>query len=165
MEKMFGPSKTGRHIELPPISQIVMVTKDCNRMAKEYSSLLGIGTWNIYEFVPEKTWFMGKPAYLKLLIAKAMSNSIELVLQQPLEASFSLYDDFLSTRGEGVLNFAFNISNYKETFDKFLKSGFKPLLECDTYVETPKGYLKSCHFDTRSVYGILLEIRWRSWSI
>jgi hypothetical protein len=160
---MSGLDEIKGEIELPPVSQIVMVVRDANRMVKEYSSLFGLGPWTSYEFIPEKIWFMGKPAYLKLLLAKAMWNGTELVLQQPLEASFSFYGDFLSTQGEGVLNFAFNVPNYEETFAKFLKARFEPLMECDTYVETYKGYLKACYFDTRSVYGILVEIFEKSW--
>jgi len=162
-EKTFSPDEIRREIELPPISQIVMVVKDVDRMVKEYSSLFGLGPWMVHEFIPEKIWFMGKPEYQKLLLAETMWNGTGLVLQQPLEASFSFYDDFLSTQGEGILNFAFNVQNYEETFDKFLKAGFKPVMECDTYLETYKGYLKTCYFDTQSVYGISIEIRWGSW--
>jgi hypothetical protein len=150
-------------IELPPIGQIGIVVKDVDKMVKEYSALFNLGPWTVQEFIPEKIWFRGKPAYLKLLMAKAMWNGMELVLQQPLESSFSFYDDFLSTQGEGVLNFAFNVPDFEETFDKFLKAGFEPLMVCDTYVEMYKGYLKACYFDTRSIYGILIEIRWGSW--
>ena len=160
---MTGLDEIKGEIELPPISQIVMVVRDANRIVKEYSPLFGLGPWTIYEFIPEKFWFVGKPAWLRLLLAKAMWGDTELVLQQPLEASFSFYDDFLSTQGDGVLNFAFNVPNYEETFNKFLKAGFEPLMGCDTYVETYKGYLKACYFDTRSAYGILMEICDRSW--
>jgi hypothetical protein len=162
-EKTPGLDKIKREIKLPPVSQIVIVVRDIDRMVKEYSSLFSLEFWTVHEFIPEKIWFMGKPAYLKLLLAETMWNGTGLVLQQPLEASFSFYDDFLKNRGEGLLNFAFNVPNYEETFDKFLKAGFKPVMECDTYLETYKGYLKAGYFDTRSVYGIPIEIRWRSW--
>ena len=150
-------------LSLPPISQVCLLVRDANAIVKQYSSIFGLGPWTTYEFTPEKTWYMEKPSYLKLFLAKAMWGDIELVLQQPLEADFSLYNDFLNTKGEGVFNFAFNVQNYNGTFEKFVKAGFEPLMKCDTYVETYKGYLKACYFDTRSACGILMEICERSW--
>jgi len=150
-------------IELPAISQICLCVRDANEMAKQYSSKFGLGPWTTYEFIPDKLWYGEKPSYLKLLLAKAMWGDVELVLQQPLEASFTFYSDFLSEQGEGVLNFAFNIENYDETFKKFVKAGFEPLMRCDSYIETYNGYLKACYFDTRSMCGILMEICERSW--
>jgi hypothetical protein len=71
--------------------------------------------------------------------------------------------DFLQQRGEGVQHLGFNIPNFDELYEKFIKEGFKPLLRSASYVETYKGNLKVCYFDTDKAIGILFEIIWKSW--
>jgi hypothetical protein len=91
-------------------------------------------------------------------MAKAMLGDIELCFMQLLEGK-SIHKEFLDTHGEGVFNFVFDVPDYDEMFDKFLKVGFKPLARAESYVETYKKRLRACHFDTRSIGGLLLEIR------
>lgn len=149
-------------LRLPPVSQIGMVVKDMDKAVQYYSSIFGIGPFTVYEFVPENHWFMEEPSYLKLLMGKAMLGDIEFELIQPLEGK-SLHKEFLNSHGEGLQHLGFNVINYDEMFDKFLKAGFKPLMRAETYVETYKGRLRACYFDTREIGGILFEIIWKSW--
>jgi hypothetical protein len=65
----------------------------------------------------------------------------------------------LDTHAEGIFNLVFDVPNYDEMFDKFLKAGFKPPARVESYVETYKKNLRACSFDTRSVGGLLIEIR------
>lgn len=159
---MTGVDEVKTKLELPPVSQIGVVVRDMDKAVEYYSSIFGIGPFTVYEFVPEKHWFMEEPSYLRLLMGKAMWGDIELELLQPLEGE-SLHKDFLETHGEGLQHLGFNIPSYDEMFDKFRKAGFKPLMRAETYVETYKGYLKACYFDTRSIGGIIFEIIWKSW--
>jgi methylmalonyl-CoA/ethylmalonyl-CoA epimerase len=147
---------------LPPVNQIGVVVKDMNKAIEYYSSLFGIGTFTVYEFVPEKHWFMEEASYLKILMGKAQWGDIEWELLQPIEGK-SLHKEFLETNGEGLHHLGFNIRNYDEMFDKFLEAGFKPVMRAESYVETYKGFLKACYFDTRRVGGVLFEIIWKSW--
>ena len=147
---------------LPAVSQIGAVVRDMDRAVAYYSSIFGIGPWTVYEFVPEKHWYMEEPSHLKLTLGKAMLGDIELELIQPLEGR-SLHKEFLETHGEGLQHLGFNVADYDALFDKFVSAGFKPLMRAETYVETYKGYLRACYFDTREVGGILFEIIWKSW--
>jgi len=160
--KMTSMDELRMKLELPPVSQIVVVVRDVDRVVEHYSSIFGLGPFTVYEFAPEKHWFMEEPSYAKFLMAKAMLGDIELCFMQPLEGE-SIHKEFLETHGEGIFNLVFNVPNYDEMFDKFVKAGFKPLARAESYVETYKGYLKACYFDTRSIGGILIEIRWGSW--
>lgn len=159
---MGSAEKRGAKLKLPPVSQIVVVVKDVDRVVKRYSSIFGLGPWSVYEFAPEKHWVMEEPSYAKFLMAKAMLGDIELCFMQPLEGK-SIHKEFLETHGEGIFNLVFNVTNYDEMFDRFVKAGFKPIARAESYVETYKGYLKACYFDTRSIGGVLIEIRWGSW--
>lgn len=147
---------------LPPVGQIGFVVKDMNKAVDYYSFLFGIGPFTVYEFVPEKHWFMEEPSYLKLMMGKAAWGSLELELIQPIEGR-SFHREFLETQGEGIQHLGFFVPNYDETFEKFKAAGFKPVMRAETYVETYKGYLRACYFDTRPIGGVMSEVIWKSW--
>jgi len=159
---MAGMNELKTKLGLPPISQIGVVVRDVQRAADHYSSLFGIGPFTIYEFVPEDHLFMGEQTHSKVMMGKAMWGNIELELIQPMEGK-SPHMDFLEQRGEGVQHFGFNVPNFDELYEKFIQEGFKPLLKSSGYVETYKGNLKVCYFDTDKAVGILFEIIWKSW--
>jgi methylmalonyl-CoA/ethylmalonyl-CoA epimerase len=143
---------------LPPISQICVVVKDADRVVEHYSSIFGLGPWTVYEFTPEKHWVKEKPISTKFLMAKTMLGEIEICFMQPLEGK-SIHKEFLDTRGEGIFNLVFDVPNYDEMFDRFLKAGFEPLARAESYVGTYKKNLRACYFDTQSIGGLLIEIR------
>ena len=147
---------------LPAISQIGVIVKDVERAARYYSSIFGINPFTIYEWSPDRHWDNEVPSHLRLRMGKAIWGDIELELIQPLEGS-SDHRIFLETHGEGLHHLGFNVPNYDELFQKFVERGFKPLMRAESYVETYKGHLKACCFDTRDIGGVLFEIIWKSW--
>lgn len=149
-------------IGLPPPSQIGVVVRDVEKASGFFSSLLGVGPFTIYEFVPEKHWYLEEPSYVKLKMGKTMWGPLELELLQPLEGK-SLHAEFLRTHGEGLQHLGINVRNYDEVFDRMKKEGFQPLMRAETFVETYNGYLRACYFDTRRVGGVIFEIIWKSW--
>ncbi len=159
---MSGIDELKAKLELPPVSQIGIIVKNMERSVQYFSSMFGIGPFTVYEFVPEKQWFMEEIAPAKYAMGKALWGNIEFELIQPLEGK-SLHMDFLESGGEGLHHLGFNVRNYDDIFKKFIREGFKPLLRAETYVETYKGHLKACYFDTQKVGGILFEIIWKSW--
>jgi methylmalonyl-CoA/ethylmalonyl-CoA epimerase len=159
---MNGVEKLKAELELPPINHIGVVVRNIDKAIQYYSSIFGLGPFTVYEFEPEKHWFMGEPSPIKLILAKAMWDNIELELLQHLEGK-TIHKEFLDTHGEGLQHLGFLVPNYEEMYDKFRKAGFAPLMRAETYVETYKGNLKACYFDTRRVGGIIFEIVWRSW--
>jgi methylmalonyl-CoA/ethylmalonyl-CoA epimerase len=161
---MAGIDELKIELGLPPVSQIGVVVRDMNRAVDYYSSTFGIGPFTVYEFIPEKHWYMEEPSYLKILMGKTLWGKLEFELIQPLEGR-SLHKEFLESHGEGLQHLGFNVADYEEMFKKFLKAGFKPVMRAETNVETYKGYLKACYFDTRRVGGILFEIMWKSWMV
>ena len=162
-EKEVNDTKRLREkLSLPPIEHIVVVVRDMEKAVEYYSSVFGLGPFNVYVFEPEKQWFMEKPSSFRLQMGKAMWGDIVLELIQPIGGE-SLHKDFLGTHGEGLQHLGFLVPDYEETFDKFVKAGFAPLTRVETYVEAYKGNLKACYFDTRRVGGIIFEIVWRSW--
>ena len=149
-------------LELPPVSQIGIVVRNVDKAVNFYSSFFGMGPFTVYEFVPENHWYMEESSYLKLKMGKTMSGEIEWEMIEPLEGR-SLHQEFLENHGEGLQHLGFNVPDYDEMFEKMINAGFKPLMRAETYVETYKGNLKACYFDTREVAGIIFEIIWKSW--
>ena len=158
---MNSADKLKAQLELPSVSHIGVVVRDMDKAVEYYSSIFGLGPFTVYEFAPEKQWFLEKPSSFKIKMGKAMWGDVLLELLQPLEGR-SLHKEFLDTHGEGMHHLGFLVPNYDEMFDKFKQAGFKPLTRVETYVETYKGNLKACYFDTRRIGGIIFEIVW--WS-
>lgn len=150
-------------LKLPPISQIGVIVKDVEKAAQNYSSLLGIGPFTIYEFRPVNDLYRGeKMTDAKMKMGKAMWNNMELELIQPMEGR-SPHMEWLRERGEGVQHFGFNVPNFDEVCDSFRKEGFTPLLQGEFYLEAYKGTVKACYFDTTEAIGIIFEVIWKSW--
>lgn len=159
---MSGIEDLKKKLTLPPISQIGVVVKNVEKTAAFYSSAFGIGPFTIYEWSPDRHWNDEKPSHLRLRMGKVMWDNVELELIEPLEG-ISDHRSFLETHGEGLHHLGFNVPNYEEVFEKFLREGFRPLMRAESYVESYNGRLKACCFDTRKVGGILFEIIWKSW--
>ncbi len=138
------------------------MVRDVDKAALSSSSLFGIGAFTIYELVPEIHIYRGEQTYTRMKMGKAMWGNVELELIQPLEGK-SPHMDFLQKRGEGVQHLGFHAPNFDELCDGFMKEGFKPLLRAGAYVDTYKGEVKCCYFDTEDAVGIIFEIFWRSW--
>jgi hypothetical protein len=150
-------------LKLPPISQIGVVVKDVEKAAQNYSTLFGIGPFTIYEFRPENDDYEGeKMTGTRLKMGKAMWNSMELELIEPIEGR-SPHMDWLRQRGEGVQHFGFNVPNFDDVCRRFLDEGFTPILKGEAYVDVYKGNLKACYFDTDKAIGVIFEIIWKSW--
>jgi methylmalonyl-CoA/ethylmalonyl-CoA epimerase len=159
---MSGHDELKSRLRLPPVSQIGVVVRDTEKAVRYYDSIFGIGPFTVYEWAPDKHWIMEEPSPLKLRMGKAQWGDVELELIQVLEGR-SDHTDFLETRGEGLHHLGFNISDYDDLFQRFLREGFKPLMRAESYVSAYDGHLKACYFDTRQVGGILFEIIWKSW--
>lgn len=147
---------------LPPPFQIGVVVSDVERATQYYSSVFGIGPFNVYDFAPDKHWYMEEPSPIRLRMGKASWGGLELELIEPLEGK-SMHREFLHSHGEGVQHLGFAVDDYDAVCGRFLKAGFMPAMRAETAVEAYNGYLKASYFDTRSVGGIVFEIIWRSW--
>ncbi len=159
---MTGITELKARLGLPPVSQIGVVVRDVYKTAEYYSSLFGIGPFTVYDFVPGKHWYREELTYSKVRMGKAVWGNLELELIQPLEGR-SIHVDFLERHGEGLQHLGFNVANFDELYERFIQEGFKPLLRGESYVETYKGHLKACYFDTSRIGGVLFEIIWKSW--
>ncbi len=159
---MYQVTELRSDLGLPPPFQIGVVVTNAERAAQYYSSVFGIGPFKVYDFAPDKHWYMEEPSYVRFRMGKAAWGALEFELIEPLKGK-SMHQEFLHTNGEGIQHLGFAVNDYEMAYDRFRKAGFKPAMRAETAVEACNGYLKACYFDTRSVGGIVFEIIWRSW--
>ena len=148
-------------LNLPPVSQIGIVVSDIDKAVEYYTTFFGLGPFTKMDFRPDKYWYRGEPAHMKIRQAKAMWGEIELELMQPIEGE-SLIHDFLAEQGEGINHLGFFIDNYDEAYEEMICNGFMPMMEAEAEVED-RGIVKAVWFDTIRVGGVFFELIWRSW--
>jgi methylmalonyl-CoA/ethylmalonyl-CoA epimerase len=149
-------------LNLPPVAQIGIVVKDMQKAVEYYSTSFGLGPFTVYEFAPDKHWYMEEPSQIRFQLGKAMLGDMELELIEPSEGK-SHHREFLATVGEGLHHLGFNVRNYDEYYQRMVHEGFQPLMRAESYVPTYQGTVRACYFDTRRVGGVLFEIIWKSW--
>ena len=124
---MSDVDKLRKQLNLPPLSQLGVVVWNVDKTVDYYSSVFGIGPFNVYDFTPEKHWHMEEPSHSKVRMGKAMLGHIELELIQPLEGK-SIHQDFLDSRGEGLLARMFSLVFFGDLVSLYLavRNGVDP---------------------------------------
>jgi len=149
-------------IQLPRVSQVGVVVRDVRKACEFYRKFFGLGPFTIYEFEPDRHWYMEEPSPLRLMMGKAMWGDVEFELIEPLEGR-SLHREFLESNGEGLQHLGFIVADYEGVCGRMVEAGFSPLMRAESYLEQYGGDLKACYFDTRRVGGVICEVIWKSW--
>ncbi|MFC2024196.1 VOC family protein [Chloroflexota bacterium] len=136
-------------LPLTHIGIVVIVVKDIDETTKFLSSILGLGPWNVVvDKASKEDMLAGETFEIKMAFAKLGPTVIELL--QPLDEN-SVWAQFLKTKGEGLYNIAFGVSNWDEAVSKLEEHGKKVVLG-----EFFKGR-RWCEYDTKPG-EILLEL-------
>ena len=116
-------------VKVSQINQVAIAVKDLQMVAENYWNILGIGPWEIYDWeeplVHDRTYH-GRPAWAREKLAKARAGEVELELVQPVEGD-SIYQDFLTERGEGLDHLKFAVDDVHKTVEILAKQGFANL--------------------------------------
>jgi catechol 2,3-dioxygenase-like lactoylglutathione lyase family enzyme len=148
------PQESPAGVKVTGIAQIGMVVKDVQVTAENYWNILGIGTWDIYNWeeplVTGRTYH-GRPAWAREKLAKARAGEVELELVQPV-AGDSIYRDFLAEHGEGLHHLKFAVEDAARTAEILEKQGFANLQSAR--VGTPEYNAAYAYSDTRPLRAI-----------
>lgn len=90
------------------ISQICLVVRDIDKTMYEYSTRLGWGPWNVYEYTApllHDTYLRGEPTEFEMIGAETTVGGMGFELIQPVSGR-SIYQEFLDQKGEGVQHIA-----------------------------------------------------------
>jgi hypothetical protein len=110
-------------IALPLPFKISAVVKDIDKTTEFLSGSVGLGSWEIFEFSPQKDELMvGEPFKLKVAWAN-VGNPLVYELIQPLEGR-SVWSQFFETKGEGLHLLAYSVpSTWGEIVEKLQAQG------------------------------------------
>lgn len=147
----------GNDPRLPSLGQVGVVVRDIQEAVKYYSTVFGIGPFDIYDFQPQRTWFKGKEVDpIKLKIAMADLGKVKLELIQVLEGEVP-HREFLETHGEGLQHLGFYSDKYDEWKSYAKEQGMKILCEAEAQDEL-RGKRRGFYMDSGKVGGVIFEI-------
>jgi methylmalonyl-CoA/ethylmalonyl-CoA epimerase len=139
-----------------PIHQIGIVVANCDEAVERYSALLGYRDWRRSSFGPddvERMTLRGSDAVYSMRLAFA-GEAPELELIQPVDGQ-SLYNEWLSERGEGLHHLAVVVSSLDETIAALERAGFANIQSGHGFAPNGKGGY--AYFDTTDALGFILE--------
>jgi catechol 2,3-dioxygenase-like lactoylglutathione lyase family enzyme len=145
-------------LQLPKIGQVGVVVKDIQKAVEYYSSVFGIGPFNIYDINPQRAWRNGKevrPSKVKLAMADFGQVKLELI--QLIEGNEDPIHKFLETYGEGLQHLGFYADNYDEWKLYAQEKGMAILYELEVEDEV-RGKRRGFFMDSSKIGGVLFEI-------
>jgi len=144
--------------ELPRLGQVGVVVKDIQKAVEYYSSVFGIGPFNIYDVNPQRTWLKGKEVRpSKVRLAMADLGQVKLELLQLIEGDVHPIRDFLETYGEGLQHLGFYADNYDEWKLYAQERGMEILYELEVEDEA-RGKRRGFFMDSSKIGGVIFEI-------
>ena len=139
---------------LPPVNQIGVVVRDCEKAAEFYSRMYGIGPFGIYDTKMQEATLYGEPAPSVLRIGVARMGDLEIELIQVLEGG-EFYNESLRTKGEGLHHigtYIKDLDEYDRTLAEVTKQGIRPSFQY-------RGRrLKFTYLDTQADHGVIVEL-------
>ncbi|MEX0807333.1 MAG: VOC family protein [Dongiaceae bacterium] len=134
---------------------ICLVCTDIDKTVRRCQDLLGIGPWEIYDFVPplqHDTKLRGRDEPYTMRVAFGGVGSVGWSFLEP-KAGSSIYREFLTSRGAGMHHAAFLHAglSYPEAIGEFEKRGF-PMVQQGSYCG------RYCYFDTRDRAQMIFEL-------
>jgi hypothetical protein len=140
---------------LTDTSLICLVTTDVDATVRQCQDLLGIGPWEIYDFVPplqHDTKLRGVAEPYTMRVAFGAVGNVGWSFLQPL-AGRSIYAEFLAKHGNRMHHTAFLHPghSYPEAIAEFERRGF-PLVQQGNFCG------RYCYFDTRERTHMIFEL-------
>ena len=148
---------TATRLTFPHVGHIGVVVRDIEQVVKYYSSVFGMGPFEIYDFEPIKTWIHGKevkPFRMKIAVADAGSAKLELL--QVINGN-PPHRDFLNTHGEGLQHLGFYVENYDEWRSYVDREGIDLLYEAEIEDDV-RGKRRAFYMNSGDIGGVLFEI-------
>jgi len=147
-------------IKVSELFQAAVVVRDLKESMKHYESLLGIGSWMVFEVNPSlvRMTYHGKPSQHSFKAAFTMLGSLMIELLQPLEGK-GIYRDFLNSHGEGLHHLGHvRVDNIDEAVQALEKAGFPCIESGETLGGPGENYHKWAYVDTTAALGYIIEL-------
>ena len=113
---------TSGGIRLPPPAWIGLIVKDREKSIEYFSSFWGIGSWETFEYSPQKdTMVAGEPFRVKVAYGD-LGGGLRLQLLEPVDGKGAQMQ-FLETKGEGLFCIAYQVSNFDDMVSRMQEQG------------------------------------------
>jgi len=136
---------------MPGVDQVGIVVRNLDQAIEMYSSIWGIGPWDVQNVEFGDVTVRGKPASLKARIGFAQLGPVQIELIQPLEGR-SIYDEHLETKGEGLHHLGFLVPDMEERVAEMERRGVAVLQSGRMGRKSGFAYM-----DTTQSAGVILE--------
>ncbi len=146
-----------KNLKFPNVGHIGVVVKDIDRVIGYYSSVFGIGPFEIYDFRPYKAWVREKevgPFELRIATADVGPANLELIQVVRGEPP---HRDFLEVHGEGLQHLGFYVGNYDEWKSYAREKGIDILCEIEAQ-DRVRGKRRAFYMNSGEIGGVLFEI-------
>jgi methylmalonyl-CoA/ethylmalonyl-CoA epimerase len=139
------------------ISKVGIVTRDLNKIIRNYEDHMGVGPWKVYtEESPQtcKIKMRGVEVNFRARFAVNQIDDKLLEIVQPLEGR-SLYHEFLAARGEGVQYIGIGTKglSFSQALNRFASLGCEVIMEGEMKNSHPFAFL-----DTAPLISTTLEV-------
>ena len=141
--------KRGPTVRLPPVDQIGIVVKDIDPVVEYYTSLFGLGPFEVREVELKGFIYQDEPHDCRLRVAFTQSGLVQIELIQILEGQ-SPHSEFLQQKGEGLQHLRFLVKDCPAVLARLAEAGIKPVWHRGVPVF---GYL-----NTDQIGGVMFEL-------
>lgn len=142
-------------IKVSELYQVGIVVRDIEISMRDYESILGISTWQVFDADPSvvsDVIYHGRPVQHRFRVALAMVGTMQLELIQPVEGD-STFGDFLNAHGDGIHHLGHvRVDNLDEAVQTLEKDGF-PCLQRGSFPGIDYAYM-----DLTSHLGYIIEL-------
>ena len=141
--------------ELPPLGHIGYVVEDVEANAGAFRIFMGIESFRIYDFVPNRVWADGKELFrcaLRIAIGSTRGE-VKVELIQPVSGE-TPHAVFLRERGPALHHIAFSVAEYEDWRDMYGSSGARIVFEAEAEDEII-GYRRSFYARAEGMAGLI----------
>jgi catechol 2,3-dioxygenase-like lactoylglutathione lyase family enzyme len=149
-------------LPIPPIAgrppdQIGILVADIDEAMRRYERAWNLGGWRGFHYGPDTVpvlTYRGRPGVYRITIAISPTiPQIELV--EPRSGP-SIYDEWRSTRGDGLHHLGFWVDSLATSVAEFEAAGYEAIQSGSGYgLDGDGGY---AYFDTEAELGVVLEL-------
>ncbi len=139
---------------LVQVMQFSFVVRDLEKAIHHWAETLGVGPFFVLEHVPyQRCLYKGSPSDIDMSVAIAYRGEVQIELVQQHNDAQSIFNEFLSSRGEGLQHIASISSDLSADLALFAEKGVYPVQEGEAENGTRFAYL-----DTDLIPGTMLEL-------
>jgi catechol 2,3-dioxygenase-like lactoylglutathione lyase family enzyme len=139
-----------------PVFQLAVIVRDLDSALRNYSNLLGVGSWRCYTFsAATHSWceYRGRPTSFSVRLALTdTSPQIELI--EPLVGP-SIHEDWLEERGEGLHHVGVIVDSLDTAIAQMGAAGHGVLQGGAGFGASHDGAY--AYFDTQDELGLIVE--------